>query len=72
MGNKILRAQEGVGRSVVVNGFIPLLKAGYVAEAFPSTIITEDPIRFRRNIRKISTMIVARKNRKYRSRKLPN
>jgi len=67
MGNKILRAQEGAGRSVVVNEFILLLKAGYVAEAFPSTIITEDPIRFGRNIRKISTMIVARKNHKYRS-----
>jgi len=67
MGNKIFRAQERAGRSVAVNEFILLLKAGYVAKAFPSTIITEDPIRFGRNIRKISTMIVARKNHKYRS-----
>jgi hypothetical protein len=71
MGNKTFRAQEGAGRSVVVNEFILLLKAGYVTEAFPSTIITEDPIRLR-NTRKSSTMIVARKNRKYRWRKLPN
>ena len=72
MGNKIFRAQEGAGRSVVLNEFILLLKAGYVAEAFPLTIMTEDPIRFGRNVRKSSAMIVARKNRKCRSRKLPN
>jgi hypothetical protein len=72
MGNKILRAQDGASRGVVGNEFILLLKAGYVAKAFPSTIITEDPIRFTKNIRKISTMIVARKHGKYRSRKLPN
>jgi hypothetical protein len=72
MGNKIFRAQEAAGRSIVVNEFIRLLKARYVAKAFPSTIITEDLIRFGRNIGKSSTMIVARKNRKNCSRKLPN
>jgi len=72
MGNKLFRVQEGAGRSVVLNEFILLLNVGYVAEAFPSTIMTEDPIRFGRNIRKSSAMIVARKNYKYCSRKLPN
>jgi len=45
MGTKIFRAQEAAGRSVVVNEFILLLEAGYVAKAFPSTIMTDDPIR---------------------------
>jgi hypothetical protein len=72
MGNKVFRAQEGARRGVVVNEFIRLLKAEYVAEAFPSTIIIEDLIRFGRNIGKSSTMVAARKNRKNRPRKLPN
>jgi hypothetical protein len=35
MGNKIFRVQEGAGRGLVVTNSSGLLKAGYLAEAFP-------------------------------------